>query len=209
MLFYYSIFLLSMIQLQGKKVKCRKLTILFAPNSYFIQVYRILEGIDMRLRRLEFVVIGITLAFACFMGGFFTGRSWSAVNVTAVATQADNIQSAGIVVAQSEPPSSGYVLQGDTQNPTASSMQVPESASQAESQGAAIGVPKESDGKININLASQSELMDLPGIGTVLASRIVDYRKQHGDFARIEDIRNVSGIGEKRFEAIENFITVG
>jgi competence protein ComEA len=51
--------------------------------------------------------------------------------------------------------------------------------------------------------------MDLPGIGSVLASRIVDYRRQHGDFARVEDLRNVSGIGEKRYEAIYDKVTVG
>jgi competence protein ComEA len=71
------------------------------------------------------------------------------------------------------------------------------------------GAPIDGDGKININLASQSELMDLPGIGSVLASRIVDYRRQHGGFSRIEDLRNVSGIGEKRYEAIQSQITVG
>ena len=40
----------------------------------------------MRLRKLELVIIGLTLAFACFMGGFFTGRGWSDVSIVAVAT---------------------------------------------------------------------------------------------------------------------------
>jgi competence protein ComEA len=51
--------------------------------------------------------------------------------------------------------------------------------------------------------------MDLPGIGPVLAERIFEYRRQNGPFSSIEDIRRVSGIGEKRYEAIQDKITVG
>jgi len=157
----------------------------------------------MRLRRLEFVVLGVTLAFACFMGGFFTGRSWSAVNVVAVATQGD--ETFGISVRSPEaalqPNRTGSAAPDNSQEQPGAN--VPDRPAET------VGVPREGDGKININLASQSELTDLPGIGTVLASRIVDYRRQHGDFARIEDIRNVSGIGERRYEAIQDKITVG
>jgi competence protein ComEA len=48
----------------------------------------------------------------------------------------------------------------------------------------------------------------LPGIGDTLAGRIIDYRVKNGPFKRIEDIKNVSGIGEKRYEAIEDMIKV-
>lgn len=63
-------------------------------------------------------------------------------------------------------------------------------------------------GKININTASVSELESLPGIGPVLAQRIVDYRAQKGGFKTIEEIKEVSGIGDKKFEAIKDLITV-
>ncbi|MCR4432453.1 MAG: helix-hairpin-helix domain-containing protein, partial [Caldiserica bacterium] len=62
--------------------------------------------------------------------------------------------------------------------------------------------------KININTASAKELESLPGIGPVLAQRIVDYRAQKGGFKSIEEIKEVSGIGDKRFEAIKDLITV-
>ncbi|KGG80175.1 hypothetical protein Y919_07660 [Caloranaerobacter azorensis H53214] len=64
-----------------------------------------------------------------------------------------------------------------------------------------------STNKININNASLNELMELPGIGKVLAGRIIEYRAKNR-FNSIEDIKNVSGIGEKRFEAIKDLITI-
>jgi|YelNatPaOPRAMG01_1025707.scaffolds.fasta_scaffold00849_7 competence protein ComEA len=62
---------------------------------------------------------------------------------------------------------------------------------------------------ININSASQKELEELPGIGPTLAQRIIDYREKNGYFQTIEDIKKVSGIGDKKFEAIKDLITVG
>ncbi len=64
-----------------------------------------------------------------------------------------------------------------------------------------------STGKVNINTCTKEELMTLPGIGEVLADRIINYRKDN-KFKAIEDIMNVSGIGEKRYEAIKDFIIV-
>lgn len=61
---------------------------------------------------------------------------------------------------------------------------------------------------ININNATQTELETLPGIGPSLALRIIEYRKENGAFKNIEDIKNVSGIGESRFEDIKDYIVV-
>ena len=173
----------------------------------------------MRLRRIELVVIGLTLAFAVFMGGFFTGRSWSAVNVVPISVQGEESQSSGLQMQTHERPateSSTSVEIPDNAETQENSNNVPQNTIKEqspvlndESTSEPIGLPSQGDGKININLASQSELTDLPGIGSTLASRIVDYRRQHGDYSRIEDIRNVSGIGEKRYEAIQDMITVG
>ena len=54
-------------------------------------------------------------------------------------------------------------------------------------------------GKVNLNTASNQELDALPGIGPVLASRIVAWRKAHGQFKSIEDLRQVSGVGDAKF----------
>jgi len=61
--------------------------------------------------------------------------------------------------------------------------------------------------KININTCSISELESLPGIGQVIAGRIVEYRKSDS-FKTIDDLKNVSGIGDKKFEGLKDFITV-
>lgn len=64
------------------------------------------------------------------------------------------------------------------------------------------------DGKVNINQATQAELESLPKIGEVLAQRILDYRAKIGAFQTLEQLQEVSGIGEKTFEAIRELITL-
>ena len=61
---------------------------------------------------------------------------------------------------------------------------------------------------VNINTATQTELESLPGIGPSLALKIINYRKQNGKFSSIEEIKNVSGIGDSKFEAMKKYIRV-
>jgi competence protein ComEA len=63
-------------------------------------------------------------------------------------------------------------------------------------------------GKVNLNSASESELESLPGIGQVLAQRIVDYRTQHGPFHDVKDLLKVEGIGQKKFDSLKDYVTV-
>lgn len=70
------------------------------------------------------------------------------------------------------------------------------------------GLPNQSDGLININIASLEELQTLTGIGIILAERIIAYRESNGPFDSIENIMNVSGIGESIYENIKDDITV-
>lgn len=63
--------------------------------------------------------------------------------------------------------------------------------------------------KININTASADELSRLPGIGETLAQNIVSYRQENGFFNGIEEIMEVDGIGEERFDAIRLLIVTG
>jgi competence protein ComEA len=70
-------------------------------------------------------------------------------------------------------------------------------------------LPGTSTELIDINTASQSELMTLPSIGETNSQRIIEYREQNGPFVSIEDIINVSGIGPGIYERIKDLITVG
>lgn len=69
------------------------------------------------------------------------------------------------------------------------------------------GTNKGSQDKININLASESELDTLPGVGKVIAGRIIDYRSS-SPFRTIEELKNVSGIGDKIYEGLKELIIV-
>ena len=60
---------------------------------------------------------------------------------------------------------------------------------------------------LDVNAASAEELAELPGIGRVLAERIVDYRTEHGPFEAAEDLTEVSGIGERKLAELEGRIT--
>lgn len=67
-----------------------------------------------------------------------------------------------------------------------------------------FGVPT----TVNINTADQVQLETLPGIGPSLAGRIIQYRETNGPYRSPEDIKNVSGIGDKRYEQLKSLISV-
>ena len=63
--------------------------------------------------------------------------------------------------------------------------------------------------RINVNTATKIQLMELPGIGSTLAERIIAYRAEHGLFQSTDDLMNVEGIGKKKLLDIEHLITAG
>ncbi|WP_255286628.1 MULTISPECIES: helix-hairpin-helix domain-containing protein [unclassified Bacillus (in: firmicutes)] len=63
-------------------------------------------------------------------------------------------------------------------------------------------------GKININKADEQELQNLPGIGPAKAAAIIEFRNTSGPFKAIEDLKNISGIGDKTFEKLKDLIAV-
>lgn len=82
----------------------------------------------------------------------------------------------------------------------------PATAGSKSNPGAATATP--ADRLIHINTATLEELDTLPGIGPVIAQRIIDYRTTYGPFASIESIQAVSGIGPAKFESIKDLITI-
>lgn len=102
----------------------------------------------------------------------------------------------------------------DSKQTTGSSKIVPKSTANNFAQVSSadkLGVPLQAEstgGTININTASQAELMNLPRIGPVIAKRIIEYREKQGPFRKMEDIMKVSGIGEATFAKLKDQIRV-
>lgn len=69
-------------------------------------------------------------------------------------------------------------------------------------------VSSKTKGKLNINKATIVELDGLPGIGPSIANKIIEYRKSKGEFKSIEELNNVSGIGDKKYDDIKGLITI-
>lgn len=75
--------------------------------------------------------------------------------------------------------------------------------------GPAFAAASAPAGKVNLNTATVSQLVDLPGIGPALAARIVEHRQKNGAFKSVEDVMAVKGIGEKNFSKIQGYLSVG
>lgn len=85
---------------------------------------------------------------------------------------------------------------------------VPFLARAAEQQSAAQPPAKAAGDKVNINSAGLDDLQKLPSIGPKIAQRILDYRKQNGNFKKVEDLMKVRGIGEKVFLKMKDQLTI-
>lgn len=92
-------------------------------------------------------------------------------------------------------PKKGELLRDEEYQPLGQALQQSHSSSKKES-------------LVNINTADESKLITLPGIGPSKAQAIIQYREEHGPFKKIEDLKSVSGIGEKTFEKLKDFITI-
>ena len=76
-----------------------------------------------------------------------------------------------------------------------------------EQAGSSSAFQTDPQGRININNADKTALEEIPGVGPVTAEKIIAYREQNGRFGKSEDIKNVSGIGDKTYEKMKEHIT--
>lgn len=75
-------------------------------------------------------------------------------------------------------------------------------------EGGVLGAPAEAAAAVDLNTATLEQLDTLPGVGPVTAQRIVDWRSAHGRFSSVDQLREVSGIGEARFAQLKDLVRV-
>ena len=132
----------------------------------------------MKVKRIQWLTV-LSIVFAAFVVGFFAGRNLDRTPVQIQTLRSVPAPSRSFPIAESE----AAVAEEETEPP----------------------VPT---GPININTADLTQLDTLPGIGPALAQRIIDYRNANGPFSSVGALMQVSGIGEKKLEAIWDLVTV-
>jgi competence ComEA-like helix-hairpin-helix protein len=139
----------------------------------------------------------ITAVFVSFAMGYFLGRRAVPSGVTTPAA---------VSVTESTAPASSAPAIARQSPAESSAAETPETPAAPET--AASDAHHDEQGRLRINLATQEELQELPGVGPAIAARIYEYIQSNGPLKRAATLKNVSGIGDKRFEAIEPMITV-
>ena len=146
----------------------------------------------------------ITALFSSFLIGVFIGRATGESNV-----KLSHYEQAAQDVAITE---TTNITEATTETTTVAEMTETYAETEPEAEPSVApetNASSDSRGKININNASAEDLMLLPGIGEVLAQRILDYRDENGSFGSISELINIRGIGEKTLNKISDYITVG
>jgi len=133
------------------------------------------------MKKASILLLAVFLMASCLTGGFFLGRQFNRSDVQ-------------LSRQETSPPST--TSQAPTPSTTAGIEPAPPPA-------------QIDDGKININTATLEQLISLPTIGEVIAQRIIAYRQTHGPFRSVGELTEVEGIGEKRMEAILEYVTIG
>lgn len=151
---------------------------------YYIKKLDEVNGIkkENRMKRFRFdwVILLLVIAFLSFLLGYAVGKRKPSNEIRVVTTR-----------------------QREESSQQASSETTDDSTAKLPEAEASYG-----EAALNLNTATKAELITLPGIGEVLAQRIVDYREANGIFRSVEDLLLVDGIGEKILSRIRDYITV-
>ena len=153
------------------------------------------------------VLAAMVLLFGGFTGGFFLGRNTRVETIQTTKTVHETVPGETVVVLREVL----VTLPPETVMPTVPSTEPPvrsEPVKQTEPKKSSDSSEKKVTFPVNINTASKKELDALPGIGEVLAQRIIDYRSANGPFSTVDELTKVKGIGEKTLEKLKPYATV-
>lgn len=180
-----------------------------------------MKGASMKRRIPELIILMVTLTLSAFAIGYFIGRS-TVAPVQQIAPSVLTQNGISVMTESAAEPMSSESQQSavpataesddqktqSTELADESTADVADSTAEAQQEDTAADVSVD-DQRMNLNTADIETLCDLPGIGETLAGRIVDYREQNGPFETVEELMEVSGIGEKKLAAIQELVYVG
>ena len=158
------------------------------------------------------ILLALTLAFSAFIAGFYVGQNTGGSDVFISGFQNPIVPTVrDTTPTQPTQPTTPTQPVTHSTQPTTQPTQPatdPVQATQAPTTPATKPVTLEDVSPININTATQAELELLPGIGPKKAEAIIQYREEIGGFVCVEELLEVSGIGEKTLAKILEYVTV-